>query len=81
MKKTLICFIVSIALIMVVGYGVVAPRVSNTTTVTQKVEKPKSKKEVQQEKVEYARKHYRDVENDWAREYDIYSLDDVNIKK
>ena len=86
MKKTLICFIVSIALIMVVGYGVVAPRVSKkenttTTTVTQKVEKPKSKKEVQQEKVDHARKNYRNVENDWAREYDIYLLNDVNIKK
>ena len=82
MKKTLIYFIVSIALIMVVGYGVVAPSVSKTTTtVTQKAEKPKSKKELQQEKVEYARTHYRDVENDWVREYDIYSLKDVNIKK
>lgn len=86
MKKTLICFIVSIALIMVVGYGVVAPSVSKkenitTTTVAQKVEKPKSKKEVQQEKVEYARTPSRGIEKSWAREYNIYSLKDVNIKK
>ena len=86
MKRELTCFILSIAIVLVVGYGVVAPRVSKkenttTTTVTQKAEKPKSKKELQQEKVEYARTHYRDVENDWVREYDIYSLKDVNIKK
>ena len=82
MKKTLIYFIVSIALIMVVGYGVVAPSVSKTiTTVTQKAEKPKSKKELQQEKLDHARNHSRSIEKDWARECDIYSLKDVNIKE
>lgn len=86
MKKIVVCFIVSIALVLVVGYGVVAPSVSKkenttTTTVTQKAEKPKSKKELQQEKVEHARNHSRSIEKDWARECDIYSLKDVNIKK
>ena len=85
MKRELTGFILSVVILLVVGYGVVAPSVSKkedtTTTVTQKVEKPKSKKEVQQEKVEYARTPSRGIEKSWAREYNIYSLKDVNIKK
>lgn len=69
MKKIVICFIVSVALVLFVGYGVVAPRTmpkESPKVTTQKTVEPKKKPS----------KPIRYIEKDWAREYDIYgSLD------
>ena len=76
MKKIVVCFIVSIALVLVVGYGVVAPRTQPKERVkvtTQKVEEPKT--------IPRTTTQYYHVEKDWSNEYDLYSLKDVNIKK
>jgi hypothetical protein len=68
MNKTLITFILSVVLVLVLGYGVVAPLSNKDNNTIPSI-------------TDGDLEMYEKIENNWANEYNIRgSIKDINIK-